>query len=387
MTIIRIFGLSILFFMFLPFTFASFATSPKWMIVKSPNSGPGGTENSLLGVSAVSDSDVWAVGFAFFNNSYQTLAEHWNGDSWSIVPSPSPNGAYFEGVSAVSSSNVWAVGEKNTRGGSEQYHTLIEHYNGSDWSVVPAPNPPSNRGDFLNGVSAISANDAWAVGDYRNVTEVNGYPEQEIFLLVLHWNGASWKQFTSGLPTRGDFFSITSFSASDIWALSDDAWHFNGTAWSQTPPFPEVDGFSPDVSGLGGISGNDLWAVGSYTPLEGESQMLALHWNGTAWSSVATPISIDRSFHQLSAVAALNSRDVWAVGYGGSKNGEATDTLIEHWNGKSWSIVSSPNTPGTDDDELQGIAVSGPATLWAVGIAGAADVGAYSTLTLHFTNG
>jgi hypothetical protein len=276
---------------------------------------------------------------------------------------------------------VWAVGVSNTDAGLDGYRTLIEHFNGRSWSIVPAPNPESNGGDFLTGVAAITSSDAWAVGYYRNVNVVNGYPEQRIFPLVLHWDGASWQLFSGGSV----FFSISAFSASDIWALGEDsAWHFNGTAWSPTPPFPPVNGFGADVFGLGGVSDDDLWAVGSYQPFEPETQTAALHWNGSTWSAVATPTSIDKTFHQLSSVVAVNADDVWAVGYAGSQNGEATHMLIEHWNGKSWSIVFSPNAAGTD--ELEGVAVSGPGTLWAVGVAGS-DSSLYSTLILRTLNG
>ncbi len=373
------------------------ASSPTWSIVNSPNPTPNNGV-FLTSVSASSVSNVWAVGY-FYNNSDHTLAEHWNGNSWSIVPTSSAgiNGGYFDGVSAVSSNDVWAVGERNTNV-ANGYRTLIEHFNGNSWLVVPSPNPPSNRGDFLNGVTAISPSDAWAVGNYRNITDVNGYPEQKIFSLVLHWNGASWKQFTGdGLPPGGDLLSIISFSASDVW-INDgfQALHYNGTDWSVTPPFPLVDGGSPNVFSIGGASSDDLWGVGSYfapPPKPGypsEELTFAAHWNGTSWSQVATPspskVDTPAPNNELLSVAAVKSNDVWAVGLAVTKNDQAVHTLIEHWDGKSWSIVASPNPPSTSDDELQGVAVSGPATLWAVGFAGS-DSGVYSTLILRTVNG
>jgi hypothetical protein len=38
------------------------------------------------------------------------------------------------------------------------------------------------------------------------------------------------------------------------------------------------------------------------------------------------------------------SNDVWAVGYQGT--GAASNTLIEPWNGMSWSVVSAPRGGG-----------------------------------------
>jgi len=62
-------------------------------------------------VAAVNDNDVWAVGYVF-GDGYDTLAEHWDGFNWSVVPSfNTPNkDNYLLSVTAISSRNVRAVG-------------------------------------------------------------------------------------------------------------------------------------------------------------------------------------------------------------------------------------------------------------------------------------
>src|SRR6266567_3297398 len=86
------------------------AQAAAWTVVSSPNPG---SVNDLNGVAAVSASDVWAVGeFINASNVNQTLIEHWNGHKWSVVPSPNVgthNNELF-GVTAVSATDVWAVG-------------------------------------------------------------------------------------------------------------------------------------------------------------------------------------------------------------------------------------------------------------------------------------
>jgi hypothetical protein len=64
----------------------------------------------LFGITAISASNLWAVGVSV-NNHTQTLIEHWNGTKWSIFPSPTPgtNGG-LSAVAASSAHNVWAVG-------------------------------------------------------------------------------------------------------------------------------------------------------------------------------------------------------------------------------------------------------------------------------------
>jgi hypothetical protein len=73
----------------------------------------------LTATTAIAPNDIWAVGFAnLAPNPQQLLAEHWNGSSWSVVPTPNPAGAaggsQFHGVAAAASNDVWAVGQTLT---------------------------------------------------------------------------------------------------------------------------------------------------------------------------------------------------------------------------------------------------------------------------------
>jgi hypothetical protein len=93
----------------------------------------------LNSTSAIAPNDVWAVGSAPGPSASENvpIAEHFNGTSWSVVPTATlPSGTTGElfGVSAVASNNVWAVGMLS--GGTTQ---LIEHWDGVKWSVAPAP--------------------------------------------------------------------------------------------------------------------------------------------------------------------------------------------------------------------------------------------------------
>src|SRR2546427_1444959 len=105
-------------------------TGGKWSIVKSPNAGS--DVNELLGVAAVSTTNVWAVGYYTKNGGAQTLIEHWNGTSWQVVSSPNVGSSanVLYGVAAVSATNLWAVGQ-HTNTHSLGYLTLIEHWNGT----------------------------------------------------------------------------------------------------------------------------------------------------------------------------------------------------------------------------------------------------------------
>src|SRR5205814_6091515 len=105
-----------------------------WRTVLSPN---GGNYNELNAIGVVAANDIWAVGTYSPNSGVQTLIEHWNGKSWSIVPSPSPNVSNLYGIAVVAANDIWAVGDLVS-------DPLIEHWNGTQWSIVPSPSPGAN---------------------------------------------------------------------------------------------------------------------------------------------------------------------------------------------------------------------------------------------------
>ena len=102
-------------------------------------------------------------------NDGRTLIEHWNGTAWSVVPSPDPDDSgysddFLTAVGALSPSAIWAVGDYESRGRTK---TLIVHWNGTTWNQVASPSPGS-ADNQLDGVWAVSANDVWAVGEDDN---------------------------------------------------------------------------------------------------------------------------------------------------------------------------------------------------------------------------
>src|ERR1700726_1313658 len=190
-----------------------------WMVISSPS--PGSSTNSLSGVVALSENNVWAVGgYTSGNTIGQTLIEHWNGSKWKAVFSPNSgtNGDSLYSISAVSASNLWAVGEYATTesSGTIVGRTLIEHWNGFKWRSIASPNNGSGH-NALNSVTAISATNIWAVGEYLN-TNTGTYQT-----LIEHWNGSRWSIIPSPNPGTNNHFlhSVAAASANDIWAIGE----------------------------------------------------------------------------------------------------------------------------------------------------------------------
>lgn len=86
----------------------------------------------------------------------------------------------------------------------------------------------------------------------------------------------------------------------------------------------------------------------------------------------------------LGAVAEVSPHDVWAVGY--EQRGTTTRTLIEHWNGASWSVVPSPDVqPNMDSNALSRVAAVAPNDVWAVGNSESTTTNIQQTLTEHYS--
>src|SRR6266702_7567263 len=88
------------------------ASADSWQIIASPN-GPRQV-NELHGVSALAENDVWAVGVSYNTERTlgSTLIEHWNGSQWSEVSTPNPSSFWnlVNAVPAVTGTDVWEVG-------------------------------------------------------------------------------------------------------------------------------------------------------------------------------------------------------------------------------------------------------------------------------------
>src|SRR5215471_12921083 len=152
-----------------PSSGAGGGTSCRFAVV--PSADVGVQDNSLKDVAVVSATDVWAVGqYSTADFVVHTLIQHWNGSVWSIVPSPNrltgtghSEFNALQGVTAVGVNDVWAVGYSVSV--VDPYQTLTMHWNGTVWSIVDSPNLTfPGAYNILNDVSAAGGSDVWAVG-------------------------------------------------------------------------------------------------------------------------------------------------------------------------------------------------------------------------------
>jgi hypothetical protein len=244
----------------------------RWSIVPSPNEEGA---NWLAAIDASAGNDAWAVGYYIGDEGlYETLSAHWDGSAWTLVETLNvgQTGDWLYGVAAVSPSEAWAVG--TTAGSVDTYTstTLIEHWTGSVWSVVPSPNPsddPIYGANQLYDVRAFAPNDVWAVG--WQWTPIGSAP------LVVRWDGRRWRVS----PTPDDEYR--------------------------------------QLVALDGTSSSDIWAVGHSFNFNDGYQALAMHWDGRTWAVVprrsspttSTSTTSRWSAPRMSGQSATHSPPTW----------------------------------------------------------------------------
>lgn len=324
-----------------------------WQIVPSPNTN--GPLNYLLAVSALSNKDAWAVGYnEFSNGNLHTLTEHWNGTGWSIIVSPSPahRVSILTAVSVDASNDAWAVGfVRFQHGGGDE--ALVEHWNGSAWSVITIPSATNYLPDT---VAAVSPNDVWIAGGIAQAQ-------------VEHWDGSTWTIVQDATPSAfvSHVVSMTVISSDDIWAVGNYSpqnsrdnlaytEHWNGTKWTLVRVLNSKDGNNTAIA-ISADASNDVWFTGFFDSYKTNvTSMIVEHWNGSAWAYVPIP---NASTIIPSGIQALSSNSVWFVGNVGANS----SGIIEHWDGTQWSVVVNQTT-----SVFYGITrVPAKSNLWSVG--------------------
>jgi hypothetical protein len=268
------------------------------------------------------------------------------------------------GVAAVNARDIWAVG-------LDQLGSMAQNWNGSRWRGYH-PTPGSG---FFDGVAQSAARDVWAVGGTNWFS-----PSQP---LAEHWNGRSWTRATAQNPAGGGYFNAaTATSASNAWAVGlvgpgpgvpsptaplIERW--NGRGWTiQHLQGPATGG---QLDGVQALSPSNAWAVGWTGGSGGGGQRTLIeHWNGRTWTRVPSPVIGVQSF--LHSVTVISSANAWAVGSYQAADG-TNKTLSVHWDGRHWTVVPSV-TPG-GDAEFIGVAASWTHNIWAVGITNPARCG------------
>jgi hypothetical protein len=319
-----------------------------WSVVPGLPLGPNAEPE---GVACSSVSNCFAVGS--IAGSASPLTAHWNGTAWSVVANPAPTGAFsmqLLGVSCPDAATCFAVG---LSGGKP----LIERWDGSSWSLTATQGGDADLPLYLTGVACSSASSCFAVGPRSGGSA------------VIRWNGTDWSPVPG--TDDGSLSAVACSSATDCAAAGASftltlAERWDGTSWSVVPSPTPV----PPWDALLGVSCRttvSCWAVGRYDTLEGDFDAgLIERWDGKSWKVVPDAPKNKSRLRRLVSVACESANRCFAVGSENYQDFEST-MVLEHWDGARWSQVF-PKTPvAPRSSDLSGVACASSTHCFAVG--------------------
>jgi hypothetical protein len=343
----------------------------------SPQPKATGLDSELTAVGAVSACNAWAVGTESVSAlAERTLIEHWNGTSWAVVPSANPvlgpaarRQDQLSGIAVLNAKNAWAVGGVVA---VTKTATIVEHWDGHKWKAVVSPRPSGNS--ELAAVAASSATSVWAVGETTS--------SQHIRSVIEHYTGKKWYLMKSPNPGAEATVldSVAASNAKRAWA-GGYACHsggpclpvivgWNGKKWSQQPlpALPKAeDGAIDGITAVPGTT-TSAWAVGYYESATDAQIALIYHWNGKGWHRVY-PALPKNANTWLKGVVAFSGKSALAAGFAQDLKTRLEYNVQVRWNGKKWTLSPATGTPAGPgaDYELTGVGGRSCGSAWAVG--------------------
>ena len=307
---------------------------------------------SATGISCVGRDDCWLLGT--HGTDAASAIWQYSGGAWTSVPFAGPG--TLDGLTCVTADDCWAVGGHFTvtpgpNDGVTQ--PLIEHSDGTGFSAVSEPQVPGDA-DGLRAVSCVSADDCWADGNYGANSENGG--DGILHPLVEHYDGSVWTVVNgaaSGLD-GAELTAVTCASPAECWAVGSQ-WtgalieEFDGSGW-RVVSSPVLNGIG--LAAVACPSPADCWAAGStgapQTPTAPLEAPLIAQSAGAGWEVASSPsVQGGPNGAVLSGIACSSGDDCWAVGtiqealsdLMGTPPPNTAPPLIEHWDGSSWTVV------------------------------------------------
>jgi hypothetical protein len=361
---------------------AASLTGSGWTVV--PSVSFGSRDNVLAGVSAASLNDAWAVGayYPSSSNVLATLAHHFDGTRWTAFPLPNVGAQenVLYAVSMPTSGRAWAVGYFVN--GRFQQQTLIEHFNGAVWSVVPSPSPGALQ-NILFGVAAITDSDAWAVGAEQ---DANGLWHT----LTEHWNGSAWSVVSAvdAGSSGNQFYALKALATDDVYAVGQQSGagfpsqalveHWNGKSWSVVSS-PSDASASALPLGITATSSTVTFVGEQETDTAPYTTYVAAGAPGS--ESIQTTPNAGTGENDLFAVTTAADGSTWTVGWDINTSTGNHDPLILQGKHGAWSLVLSPSLGAGTDTGFAAITAIPGGGMWAVGVTAPPNGGgSYSTL-------
>jgi len=293
-------------------------------------------------ISCTSTRSCVAVGFYLGSGGEHTLAEHFNGRSWSMQTTPSPGSApMLTGVSCGSQRFCMAVGN-GSRG------TVAELWDGSRWSPS-ASQSPSGSTSALQAVSCPVAGWCMAVGASHN----SQAPLAELY------SGGAWTTTPIAPPAGTSFIGLDGISCASetsclaVGSVTIDrryaaiAERYANGEWTDVPL--QEHGPQPTLSAVSCVGSGYCLAVGDATPQGTPRGPIAVAFSGTS-ATVLSPGGGSRAgLYGVSCTQAAR-----CVTTGAASRGNVDHTYSEALDGTRWQTLQTTD-PGVPDALTGGV--------------------------------
>jgi hypothetical protein len=309
----------------------------------SPQPG-GASDGWITGISAADQAHIWAAGYRQSGRALSYFLLFYDGSAWSIQSEGTD--FWLNDVTAIDANDVWAVGSEGT----------IMRFRDGSWNEQPGL-----TGETLYGVSALDGGHVWAVGNAGVTLFSNGswiaqsrgvtFDIKAVASLdqsctwavgesseILYDDGTGWTAQASGAP--GPFFGITALDEEHAWAVGEKGRivFWDGTAWH-----PQESGTSNTLYSVTAADPSHVWAVGGNGTVR--------FFNGATWRSQKSG-----TLQRLCGVSAADRNNVWAVGAG---------KIILYYDGSTWRGAETTAAGG-----LNAVSACDSGHVWAVGADG-----------------
>jgi hypothetical protein len=239
------------------------------------------------------------------------------------------------------------------------------------WRIVSSPDVSVKGDNTFAAVAGRRTDDVWTVGQFNPDSNLN-----ITLTFAAHYDGANWSAVPS--PNVGKqanaLHGLAITPMGRVWAVGyyiDDRTFYSrsliefwdGAAW-RVVDHPADPGVSAVFFSVAVSSANDVWAVGEFQRPLDRFHTLVEHFNGKKWKIVASPDPGD-SGNIFYGVTALAGNSVWVVGERNVKY-SPDRPLLANWNGESWSVLPPPND-GAVTTRLYGVTADAAGQLRAVG--------------------
>ncbi|GAA2404872.1 hypothetical protein GCM10010420_35660 [Streptomyces glaucosporus] len=274
---------------------------------------------------------------------------------WQVFPVTPGWGWYsFNRISLAGDGTAKALGAHHSMPdgvwGPVQTDPLVWSFDGTQWTVSGLADGTRP----LNGVTATTAADAWAVGERWDKAQMLDVPQ------LLRWDGTAWTNRTTGADALSRPRQVSG-TGSNVWvvgtakhpATGPAVVRLNGSGWAPVG-LPATLGADTELLTVQVVAADDVWVAGR-TGTGTSRRSLVMRWNGSSWTVLPAPFGTAVG-HVTSLL--VRGGECWAGGGAGNR------AAVAVWNGRAWA-ARNPLSSGTS--EVGQLAAHGSVEVWAAG--------------------